>query len=69
MNTVTDAISRFPISWNQDTTQEFTYNKEKLSEINEIKELPEGIFPINLKLIDQYQRKYPSLMDKYKTCI
>ena len=38
-----------------------------MSEINDIKELPEGGFPINFKLIYQYQRKYPSLMIKYKT--
>ena len=40
-----------------------------MSEINDIKELSEGILPINLKLIDQYQCKYPCLMDKYETII
>ena len=39
-----------------------------MSEINDTEELPEGIFPNNLKLIDQYQRKYPNLMAKYKNC-
>ena len=33
--------------------------------MNDTKELPEGIFPINLKSIDQYKRKQPSLMYKY----
>ena len=37
-----------------------------MSEINDTEELPEGLFPINLKLMNQYQRKYPILMDKYK---
>ena len=36
-----------------------------MSEINDTKELHEGGFPINLKLIDQYQRKEPGLMAKY----
>ena len=36
-----------------------------MSEINETEELPESIFPVNLKWTDQYQRKDPSLMDKY----
>ena len=34
-------------------------------EINDTEELPEGNFPVNLKLINQYQWKYPSLMAKY----
>ena len=38
-----------------------------MSEIDYIKELPESIFPVNLKLIYQYQEKYPSLIAKYKT--
>ena len=36
-----------------------------MSEINYIEEWPEVIFPITLKIIDQYQRKYSSLRDKY----
>ena len=67
---MTHEISIFPISGNQDTTRESTCKKEILSEINDTEELPEGDFPINLKLTDQYQRKYPSLMAKYNmdTC-
>ena len=37
-----------------------------MSEINEIKEVPEGTFPIDLKLIHRYQLAEPSLMDKYE---
>ena len=37
-----------------------------MPEINDNEEIPEGNFPINLKLIKEYQRKEPSLMDKYK---
>ena len=35
-----------------------------MSEINDTEELTEVNFPINLKLIEQYQRKDPSLKDK-----
>ena len=37
-----------------------------MSEINDIEELPEGNFPINLKPIKKYQQSEPSLMAKYK---
>ena len=37
-----------------------------MSEINDTKEIPEGTFPINLKLIKKYQRMGPSLINKYK---
>ena len=37
-----------------------------MSEINYIKEIPEVTFPINLKIIENYQRTEPSLMAKYK---
>ena len=37
-----------------------------MSKINDVEELPEGNFPINLKLIQKYQRTEPSLMAKYK---
>ena len=62
-------LSMFPINWNQDITQESTYDREFMPEITDIRELPEGIFHINLKLIDPYQWKYPSLMAKYKSNI
>ena len=37
-----------------------------MSEINDIKELPEGAFPINLMLIQKYQRAEPIIIAKYK---
>ena len=37
-----------------------------MSEINNIEEIPEGDFPINLKLIQKYQRLEPSILAKYK---
>ena len=37
-----------------------------MSEINDTEAITEGGFSITLKLIEQYQRKYPSLLDKYK---
>ena len=49
------------------TKPEYNYIKEIMSEINDIDELPEGVFPISLKIIDQYQRKFPILMAKYTT--
>ena len=36
-----------------------------MSEINNIKEFIESIFPINLKIVDQYQQKEPRLKAKY----
>ena len=35
-------------------------------EINDIEELPEGIFLINLNLIKKYQRTEPIIKDKFK---
>ena len=37
-----------------------------MSEIIDIKEIPEGTFPINLKLIKKYQQEEPSITAKYK---
>ena len=37
-----------------------------MSEINDIEEIPEGTFPINLKFIKTYQRLEPSIITKYK---
>ena len=39
---------------------------EIVSEIYDIEEIPEGTFPINLKLIAKYQWTEPSLMAKYE---
>ena len=37
-----------------------------MSETNDIEDLTEGTFPINLKLIQKYQRAEPSIIAKYK---
>ena len=37
-----------------------------MSEISEIKEIPEGTFPINLKSIRAYQQLEPKITDKNK---
>ena len=38
-----------------------------MSDINDIEELTGFIFPVNLKISNQYQQKYPILMSEYKT--
>ena len=47
-------------------TQNYTHQKEIVSEIDDTKEIPDVTFPINLKLIEQYQRIDPMLMGQYK---
>ena len=37
-----------------------------MPKINDNEEIPEGNFPINLRLIKEYQWTEPRLMDKYK---
>ena len=63
---VGESLSRLPLHGNQETTYEFTYQQEIVSEINDIKELFGGTFPINLYLIPKYQRKEPSIISKYE---
>ena len=63
---MTDTLSIFPLYGNQETTQKSTYKKEIVTEINDTKEIPEGTFPISLKLTKQHQQKDLSLMAKYK---
>ena len=36
-----------------------------MSEINDIEEIPEGNFPINLKLVQKYQQVEPIITAKY----
>ena len=38
-----------------------------MSEINEIEEVPEGTFPINIKLNKKFQRLEPNTIAKYTT--
>ena len=42
-NIVTDSLSRFPITGNQETTHEYTYKQEIVSEINDTEKLAEDI--------------------------
>ena len=67
---VADSLSILPFNGNQETTHKYTYQKEMVLEINDIEEILECTFPINLKLIQKYKRTEPSLMAKYKgvTC-
>ena len=52
-----DLLSIFPLNGNQETTREFTSKKGIVSKINDAKELPEDVFPVSVKLTDQYQQK------------
>ena len=63
---VADALSRSPWNGNQETTQKSTYQQEIVSETNDIEEMPECTFPINLWLIQRYQLSEPSLMHTYR---
>ena len=62
---VAGVLSIFTVNGNQKTTQECTHKKRIVSEINDIKELTDGIFSINIKLINHYQRKDPCLKSVY----
>ena len=64
-NIVRDSLSQLPNNGNQNTTHESNYTMETMSEINDKEELSEGKFLIKFKIIDQYQWKYPGLMDKF----
>ena len=66
-NTVADGLSGIPLNGNQENKYKSTYQQEIVWEINDTKELPEGNLPINLKLIQKYQRLEPRIIDKYKT--
>ena len=44
---VADAISRFPLNSNKDTTQKSTYKREIVSEFNDTEETPKGTLTIN----------------------
>ena len=56
-NIVPYALSVLHSNGNKDTTQQYTYKKEVVSEINDTKEFPEGTFPINLKWSNNINRK------------
>ena len=54
-----DALSRLPLNGNQETTQESTYKKKIVSEINDTKEIPEGVFNLILKRSTKINGKTP----------
>ena len=53
-NIVADKLSGITLNDNEYTTHKSTYQKEIVTETNDIEEIPEGTFPINLKLIQKY---------------
>ena len=61
-----DKLSRFPNNGNQYTTQESMYTTETMSELHDIKELSDGTFPKELKLIYHYHWEEPFLTKKLK---
>ena len=63
---VADELKILSLNRNKKTTQKSTYQKEIVSEINDTEELSEGNFPINLKIIQKYQRREPRIIAKYK---
>ena len=44
---VADTLSMLTLNGNEETTHTSTYQNKTVSDINNIKELPEGIFPIS----------------------
>ena len=61
-----DELSRLTNDDNQNTAYDSNYITETVSEINGIDELTQGMFPIILNIIYQYQRKGPVSMAKLK---
>ena len=47
-NIVADGLSIIPLNGNEETTQKSTYQQEIVSEINDIEEILESTFPMNL---------------------
>ena len=66
-NIVTDALLQSPNYGYKNTTHKSNYITENTLEIFDINELSEGKFLITFEIIDQYQRKDPSLIAKYKS--
>ena len=51
------AISQFTNNRNQQSTHDSNYSMETMTDLYDIDELPEGIFPIAFYHIDWYQKK------------
>ena len=60
------ALSRLPNNGNQESTHEKMYTTETMSELYDIKELPEGTFSLSFNLINHYQWEEPSPTEKLK---
>ena len=60
-----ETISIFTINVNQETTQQFTYKKETVPEIKDIKELPDGISLLFWNWFTIINGKTPWLKSKY----
>ena len=65
-NIATDALSRLPNNGNQESIHEKMYTTETMSELYDIKELPEGTFSLSFNLINHYQWEEPSPTEKLK---
>ena len=63
---VKDALLILPNIVNQDTTHDLTYTTKIMSEFYYINELPNGTFPLLLKLIYHYWREHTFLFEKPK---
>ena len=59
---VADALSWLPINGNQDTTHESTHTTETMPELYDIKEIPEGTFPLSFNIIDC--RQWEALLNR-----
>ena len=59
-NIVADVLSRLPNGSNQETTHEQMYTTETMSKLYDIKELPEGTFPLYLTSYTPISRNTPS---------
>ena len=59
-------LSQLPNNSDQDTTHETTSTTETISNLYNIKEMPEGTFPLYFNPVDRYQREYPFLRETIK---
>ena len=57
---------KIALKWESRNFTEVHLSKGNCVRNQHIKEIPDGTLPINLEPMNQYQRKYPSLMAKYK---
>ena len=65
-NIVSDEISQSTKNGNKNTTHNYNYIMETVSEIYDTNEIPEVTFPITFKIIYQYKLKDPGQTAKLK---